>query len=86
MKKEYWFKNKNYGWGWYPATKEGWMVLLVYILLIAGMITFFLPKTEANMVPYFGGIVILTIALIIISWKTGEKPEWMWVGKPIGKK
>lgn len=30
--------------------------------------------------------VVLTAALIAVCWKTGEKPEWRWGGKPLWKK
>ena len=30
----YWFKARLYGWGWAPAKKEGWILLLVYLLVI----------------------------------------------------
>jgi hypothetical protein len=32
---ELWFKRKTYGWGWVPSTKEGWLVILVYIILVS---------------------------------------------------
>jgi predicted GH43/DUF377 family glycosyl hydrolase len=27
QKRIFWFRAKEYGWGWYPATWEGWLVL-----------------------------------------------------------
>ncbi len=30
---KYWFKAKNYGWGWYPATWQGWLILAGFIYL-----------------------------------------------------
>lgn len=33
QKRIFWFRAKEYGWGWYPATWEGWLVLLVFIAL-----------------------------------------------------
>ena len=29
-----WFKAKRIGYGWYPATKEGYIVVFTYVLLI----------------------------------------------------
>jgi len=33
----YWFKRKLYGFGWMPATKQGWTVLALYVLFVAGL-------------------------------------------------
>jgi len=31
---KYWFRRKLYGWGWTPATWQGWLTLLIFILII----------------------------------------------------
>ena len=80
----YWFKSKLYGWGWTPARWQGWVVLVIFLVLvifnawrvenIAGTGTAFVNK-------YFLQTFILTVILIIICYKTGEKPSWRWGGK-----
>lgn len=30
----YWFKRKLYGWGWTPATWQGWIITCIYIGLV----------------------------------------------------
>lgn len=76
----YWFKAKLYGWGWTPVRWQGWLVILVYVVAVAGfgltidetsppreiVFTFLLPTS------------LLTIALLRICYKTGEKPRWQW--------
>jgi len=76
----HWFKAKLYGWGWIPVKWQGRAVLGIYIALIITLgaaidetspprevvFTFFLPAT------------LLTITLIRICYKTGEKPRWQW--------
>ena len=37
MEKTIWFKAKEYGWGWYPFTWEGWTVTGVYVALILAL-------------------------------------------------
>lgn len=78
--KKLWFKRKNYGWGWQPATKEGWLVILVYVILFVLIIT-------QNYNPYNAFEVIFKIvlptillitSLIFICYKKGEKPRWQW--------
>jgi len=75
MKKHLWFRAKNYGWGWYPSSWQGWLILLVYV-------GFLVYKT-----PSFYNIESLfaTVLLIFICYKTGEKPEWRWGGKKTKK-
>ena len=79
--KQLWFKAKRYGWGWYPVTWQGWLILAVYIglnvlnfLRIDGKagsasdtLFNFLPETFA-----------LTAILLFLCYKTGEKPGWHW--------
>ena len=82
-----WFKAKRYGYGWYPATKEGWLVMLAYALLmllplpVLGVIGFTNvtgAQFAAVFVPY---TTALTIALLVIAARTGEKPRWRWGGE-----
>lgn len=83
---KYWFKAKNYGWGWYPATWQGWSILLFYLFLVitnfrhVNSVTNSVNGSLLSIVPE---TFILTILLIIICHATGEKPEWRWGGKKI---
>ncbi|VVB79127.1 Uncharacterised protein [uncultured archaeon] len=80
MKKKLWFKAKCYGWGWYPSTWQGWLAILIWLVLI--LLWIFLFNTyysiEANIWEYLLGIFILTAILILFCWRTGEKPRWRW--------
>lgn len=81
MSSKIWFKRKRYGWGWYPATKEGWGVLLLWLTAFISNEYYFLRDgDESNMqVAKFLGITLLiTAGLIIISALKGEKPKWQW--------
>ncbi len=76
----YWFKRKLYGWGWVPATWQGWIITALYIVLI---ILFSLTVNENSppqevVFTFFLPIALLTIAFIRISYKKGEKPRWQW--------
>jgi hypothetical protein len=87
----YWFKSKLYGWGGTPARWQGWCVIFVYIALI---VAFVLskekdipgnPDSGSNFLTFAQPIIVLTILLIIVAYKKGEKPRWQW-GLPKEKK
>lgn len=78
--KGYWFKRKLYGWGWTPARWQGWVVILVYVGLV---FLFALTIDESSPVDevvftFILPMVLLTITLIRICYKKGEKPRWQW--------
>lgn len=80
----YWFKRKLYGWGWTPAAWQGWCVMLLYIALILGLV--FTredavpgdPDSGSNFLTFALPIIVLTVLLLIITYKKGEKPRWQW--------
>ena len=77
----HWFKAKLYGWGWAPATWQGWLVLLVFVALTVAnafrldMGEHSAPDTVTNFIFETWGLVFV---LIFICWKKGEKPRWQW--------
>jgi len=82
--KHLWFKAKLYGWGWAPASWQGWLVILVYIGLIA-ILAFMReesipgnPDSGSNFLTFALPMIILTALLIFICYKKGEKPHWQW--------
>ncbi len=82
--KRYWFKAKLYGWGWTPATWQGWGVIGVYILLILGLVSMreeYIPgnpDSGSNFLTFALPIILLTVLLVIVAYKKGEKPKWHW--------
>ena len=48
-KKKLWFKAKNYGWGWYPASREGWLVTGAYLLIVIGSSILLAPQNNIQM-------------------------------------
>jgi len=72
---EYWFPAKRYGWGWgMPSTWQGWVVLLVYAVLILGGIPVIQSTRGDVWYIAYGGF--LTIVFIAICWFKGERPGW----------
>ena len=44
----YWFKRKLYGWGWTPATWQGWLSTFVFIGLVLIVVLRFDPDTRTD--------------------------------------
>ncbi len=86
-KKEMWFRAKEYGWGWYPSTWEGWVLTLGYIAIaiVGASLTTANPTTPFARI-FFPFLVLFTAVFIFICYARGEKPEWRWGGKPLFKK
>ncbi|OHA59833.1 MAG: hypothetical protein A2589_03280 [Candidatus Vogelbacteria bacterium RIFOXYD1_FULL_46_19] len=77
-----WFKRKWYGWGWYPASVEGWLVTLIY----AGGVLFFASATDFNVTKevwlfWLLPVLLLTVTFIRLAYRFGESPRWQW-GRP----
>ena len=79
--KTLWFKAKKYGYGWYPASWQGWLVLLVYTAIFVSLIYIFESDIEKYLVFYLISVFVLSGLLIYICYKTGEKPGWRWGDK-----
>ena len=85
----YWFKSKLYGWGWVPATWQGWALLGIFILFAAwDAISLDSNKSTPTIeawIWFFIKIGAAAIVFILICYATGEKPCWQW-GLPKRKK
>jgi hypothetical protein len=80
----YWFKSYKYGFGWYPASWQGWIVILIYGLNIYFGIHFFGEHISGKintLIAYLPVLILTTVMLFIIVVKTGEKARWRWGNK-----
>ena len=80
-KNKLWFKAKNYGWGWYPVTWQGWLVVILYVGLIvyrAKKVHLMFDTDSSFALRYFFEVLFATITLLIICYLKGEKPRWRW--------
>jgi hypothetical protein len=76
----YWFPAKRYGWGWgWPETWQGWSVFIAYLALLLLGIVFFPPR--AMLPAFIAYVVVLSLALVVVCWLTGEPPKWRWGDK-----
>ncbi len=77
----YWFKRKLYGWGWTPATWQGWLITLVFIgAIVYDTVSFETLTNPTNdaIISFLLEIVALIAVFIAICWKKGEEPRWQW--------
>ena len=84
--KKLWFKAKSFGWGWYPASVEGWVIILAFVGYILFVATQYSPTGSIRDVWFVAQLAIAIAVLIIICYQTGEKPDWRWNGKPLRNK
>ena len=69
--RKYWFPAKRYGVGWgVPATWQGRAVLAAYIAL--ALIGIPVIHAQRGSGAYFTFLVLLTAALLLVCWLTGE--------------
>lgn len=80
----YWFAAKRFGWGFTPITWQGWVSILLYILLVvklAAKAAAFeeVPHSTIDTIIYFIlPFAFLTALLIFVCYKKGQKPHWNW--------
>ena len=79
--KTLWFKRKTYGWGWTPATWQGWLVLVAFIAL--EVLNFFRlhvgsKSNNKDVITFVIESLFLVGVLLFICYKTGESPKWQW--------
>ncbi len=76
--KQYWFKRKQWGWGWTPVTWQGWGVTMVYIIVVVSLVLTREetipgnPDSGSNLLVMGLPITLLTALLIFIAYKKGE--------------
>lgn len=84
--KSYWFKRRRYGWGFVPVTWQGWLVVIGYVVIVAGLAPAFLDAPEADQAKELGFFLVFlaaaTSGLISISLARGPRPRWRWGKKP----
>lgn len=80
--RSYWFKRRRYGYGWTPVSWQGWLVIIVFIVIVvSGSVV--LGDTPRNTLSsealiYVALLLIAVILLIFISSKKGPSPKWRW--------
>ena len=76
--KRYWFVNKKVGIGWVPATWEGWLMILLYVVAMFSLVRSTLSEKviTQDFFVFIIGTSLLLILLMTICIKFGEPLEW----------
>jgi len=78
--KRYWFPAKRYGWGWgLPVAWQGWAVLAAFAALFVSTSLLFPPRENPS--AFVACSVTLVALLVLVCWRTGERPRWRWGGR-----
>lgn len=79
-----WFRAKRYGWGWVPNSWQGWLALVVYVLVLVLLAFIFLPHPKGGSLPTSQLVIFLlfalsaTMFLLGVCFSRGEQPRWQW--------
>ena len=80
--KKIWFKAKTYGYGWYPVTWQGWLIIVGYIVVVVLAAIFTIDTKSPDAAHGIGLFLIIetiaVITLILLARKYGEKARWRW--------
>jgi hypothetical protein len=79
--KKLWFKNKTYGWGWTPASWEGWVVVILFVSFVYfdfKRLDIVSHSASDTLRPYFIDLFFALVVLFWICYIKGEKPQWRW--------
>jgi hypothetical protein len=78
--KKLWFRAKMFGWGWYPVSWEGWVVIALYVIAIFKNTWYLAPQHSVSddLISVAIKVIPPTICLLIICYAKGERPRWRW--------
>lgn len=79
--KKPWFVAKRYGWGWMPATWQGWGILLVFVVVIYAdlhRIDVQSHSVSDTLIAFLPHVIVWSAILVGVCYLTGEKPYWRW--------
>lgn len=73
-----WFRDKRDGYGWgLPTGKEGWLVMITYLLLITVMIFQLGPKpTSSTLILFVVQFILTTFLLLAVCYASSERPNF----------
>ena len=84
---KYWFSSKKYalpagrqGYGWTPATLEGWTATLIYVFIAVYAFVEVhkdYPTVKQNIIAAMPTFIFATVIFLLICYKKGEPLKWL---------
>ncbi|MEO6077980.1 MAG: hypothetical protein ABIP54_04290 [Candidatus Andersenbacteria bacterium] len=77
----YWFKARLFGYGWMPATWQGWVTMLIFLILVLANAYRFVSQEHSRQdvpVAFLIETFLLVALLLAICILKGEKPKWQF--------
>ena len=84
QKKEIWFRAKRYGLGWYPVSWQGWVITLLYVVIILRTFSWADKMSHSGsdtLIAFAPPFIVITGLLLVICYKKGEMLKWRWGNK-----
>jgi len=79
---KYWFKRRRFGYGWVPVTKQGFLLVSGFLLVIvaSSFLLELVPDKDMFVasILYLIAVAVLVIVMIIMTRLHGPKPKWRW--------
>jgi len=86
-----WFRAREFGWGWFPISWQGWAITVLYALLFTFTFLIFFGWVGAaaesrfelrdvifGVLEFLVVLGLLSYSLFRICTKWGEAPKWRW--------
>jgi uncharacterized membrane protein YhaH (DUF805 family) len=85
-----WFKEKRYGFGWEPASWQGWVAVIIHLFSNALLLLYMASKEgysgQQSFLVYTVPFLLVSSALLIyLCYKKGPKPKWKWGDEKVEK-
>lgn len=69
-----------YGWGWYPVSWEGFVIIFLYLAAILQFAMQANAQHSASdvLINFTVPFIVDTTFLLVICYTRGERPRWRW--------
>lgn len=81
MTRKVWFRAKEYGWGWYPSSWQGWLTLAIFVGINVYIFVEIDSRSHSgsdSLISYVIPFVVSLALLLLVCFLKGEKPRWRW--------
>jgi len=78
MTKKIWFRRKRYGWGWVPASWEGWTSITIIIIAVLFVGRYLEDNASGEILAYLAMLAFFIVIIVGLGYMKGERPKWQW--------